>query len=400
MKFPFFIAKRYVYSGSKNSAINSITWISGIGIVAGTMALFVVLSVFSGLKDFSLSFSNDFDPDLKAFVKTGKKITINPETEKQLAQVPGIEYYSKIIEERALFTFNGKDQLAYIKGVDSVFYKVNQIEKTIFQGQWLEPETDQAVIGIGIGQKLSLGLFDLVNPFEVLVPKPGKGTIDSPHQAFTKLGLIPVGFYFSTDEMNQKYVFANLDLVQELLNYNTNEISGIEFKLKSGANEIEVVNQITQILDSKVTLKNRSQLNESLYRMLNTENLILYLIFTLVIAVTLFTLIGAIIMIIIEKKPNLKTLYNLGSPLKDLRKIFLFQGFLICFLGSIIGLILGILVTLLQQEFGFIMINQSMAYPVRFSFVNVLIVIGTITVLGFSASWIASSRVNKKLLEN
>ena len=105
-------------------------------------------------------------------------------------------------------------------------------------------------------------------------------------------------------------------------------------------------------------------------------------------------------MIIIEKKSNLKTLYNLGSPLKDLRKIFLFQGFLICFLGSIIGLILGILVTLLQQEFGFIMINQSMAYPVRFSFVNVLIVIGTIAVLGFSASWIASSRVNKKLLEN
>lgn len=399
MKFPFYIAKRYLFSGSKNAAVNIITLIASVGIIVGAMALFVVMSVFSGLKDFSLSFSNDFDPDLKAVAKTGKTIFISPQQETEIARVEGVAHFSKIIEERALFTFNGKDILANIKGVDKNFNKVNQVEKTIFQGQWIEEDSEQVVVGHGISQKLSMGLFDLVNVFETFVPKPGKGTIDSPDGAFNRSVLVPVGFYFINEEINQKYVFADLNIVRELLDYKPGQVSGIELKLKSGADESDVISSLEKILQSKVVIKNRAQLNESLYKMLNTENLVLYLIFSLVIAVTLFTLIGALIMIIIEKKSNLKTLFNLGSAIEDLRKIFLYQGFLICVVGCLVGLLLGIVVTLLQQQFGFIMINQSMAYPVRFSILNVLIVIATIAVLGFLASWIASSRVNKKLLE-
>lgn len=399
MRFPLYIAKRYLFSGSKNTAINIITIISSVGIIVGTMALFVVLSVFSGLRDFSLSFANDFDPDLKAVAKTGKTILISPEQTKQISQLEGVAHFTKIIEERALFTFNGKDQLANIKGVDTNYTAVNQVEKTIFQGQWLEDDTEQVVVGYGISQKLSMGLFDLVNVFETFVPKPGKGTIDSPEGAFNRSVLIPVGFYFINEELNQKYVFANLSIVQELLDYQPNQLSGFEIKLLPNANESAIIESIHTILGDSVVIKNRAQLNESLYKMLNTENLVLYLIFSLVIAVTLFTLIGALIMIIIEKKSNLKTLFNLGADLKDLRKIFLYQGFLICILGGFLGLIFGIVLTLLQQKFGFIMINANMAYPVKFSFVNVFAVIGTITSLGFIASLIASSRVNKSLLE-
>lgn len=400
MKFPLYIAKRYLFSGSKNTAINIITIIASIGIIAGTMALFVVMSVFSGLKDFSLSFTNDFDPDIKAFAKEGKTILISPQQEAEINTIEGIAHYSKIIEEQALFTFNGKDQLSNIKGVDKNFPLVNQVEKTIFQGQWIEEDTEQVVVGYGISQKLSMGLFDLVNVFETFVPKPGKGTIDSPEGAFNRSVLVPVGFYFINEDLNQKYVFANLSIVQELLDYQPNQISGIEFKLTPDADESEVIEKLENIFKGSITLKNRTQLNESLYRMLNTENLILYLIFSLVIVVTLFTLIGALIMIIIEKKSNLKTLLNLGAEVASLRKIFLLQGFLICIIGGIIGLILGIVVTLLQQKFGFIMINQSMPYPVRFSFTNLCIVLLTISALGFIASWIASSRVNKKLFDN
>jgi len=399
VKFPLYIAQRYLFSGSKNTAINIITLIASVGIIVGTMALFVVLSVFSGLRDFSLSFANDFDPDLKAVAKIGKTILITPQQAQEISQLEGVAHFTKIIEERALFTFNGKDQLANIKGVDTNYTHVNQVEKTIFQGQWLENDTQQVVVGYGISQKLSMGLFDLVNVFETFVPKPGKGTIDSPDGAFNRSVLIPVGFYFINEELNQKYVFANLSIVQELLGYQPNQISGFEIKLLPKANESEIVEAIQVILKDTVVLKNRAQLNESLYKMLNTENLVLYLIFSLVIAVTLFTLIGALIMIIIEKKSNLKTLFNLGAELVDLRKIFLYQGFLICFLGGFLGLVLGIILTLLQQKFGFIMINASMAYPVQFSFLNVLAVIGTITTLGFIASLIASSRVNKSLLE-
>jgi lipoprotein-releasing system permease protein len=399
VKFPLYIAQRYLFSGSKNTAINIITLIASVGIIVGTMALFVVLSVFSGLRDFSLSFANDFDPDLKAVAKIGKTIVITPQQAQEISQLEGVAHFTKIIEERALFTFNGKDQLANIKGVDTNYTQVNQVEKTIFQGQWLEGDTEQVVVGYGISQKLSMGLFDLVNVFETFVPKPGKGTIDSPDGAFNRSVLIPVGFYFINEELNQKYVFANLFIVQELLGYQPNQISGFEIKLLPKANESEIVEAIQVILKDTVVLKNRAQLNESLYKMLNTENLVLYLIFSLVIAVTLFTLIGALIMIIIEKKSNLKTLFNLGADLHDLRKIFLYQGFLICFLGGFLGLVLGIILTLLQQKFGFIMINASMAYPVQFSFFNVLAVLGTITTLGFIASLIASSRVNKSLLE-
>jgi lipoprotein-releasing system permease protein len=363
------------------------------------MALFVVLSVFSGLRDFSLSFANDFDPDLKVVAKIGKTIFITPEQENEISQLEGVANFSKIIEERALFTFNGKDQLANIKGVDQNFPLVNQVEKTIFQGQWIEENTEQVVVGHGISQKLSMGLFDLVNVFETFVPKPGKGTIDSPEGAFNRSVLVPVGFYFINEELNQKYVFANLNIVQELLDYKSNQISGFELKLEPKADESAIVESLEKIFQNNIIIKNRAQLNESLYKMLNTENLVLYLIFSLVIAVTLFTLIGALIMIIIEKKSNLKTMFSLGSDLSDLRKIFLYQGFLICLIGGIIGLFLGIVLTLLQQKFGFIMINANMAYPVRFSIFNIVIVISTIALLGFLASWIASSRVSKKLLE-
>jgi lipoprotein-releasing system permease protein len=399
VKFPLYIAKRYLFSGSKNTAINIITIISSVGIIVGTMALFVVLSVFSGLRDFSLSFANDFDPDLKAVAKTGKTILISPEQVKQISQLEGVAHFTKIIEERALFTFNGKDQLANIKGVDTNYTAVNQVEKTIFQGQWLEDDTEQVVVGYGISQKLSMGLFDLVNVFETFVPKPGKGTIDSPDGAFNRSVLVPVGFYFINEDLNQKYVFANLSIVQELLDYQPNQVSGFEIRLQPNTKESVIVNAIQTILKDTVVIKNRAQLNESLYKMLNTENLVLYLIFSLVIAVTLFTLIGALIMIIIEKKSNLKTLFNLGANIIDLRKIFLYQGFLICIIGGFLGLLFGIVLTLLQQKFGFIMINSSMAYPVKFSFINVLAVIGTITSLGFIASVIASSRVNKSLLD-
>lgn len=399
MKFPLYIAKRYLFSGTKNTAINIITIIASVGIIVGTMALFVVMSVFSGLKDFSLSFSNDFDPDLKATAKTGKTIFISPQQENEIAQLEGVAHFSKIIEERALFTFNGKDILSNIKGVDKNFNQVNQVEKTIFQGQWIEEDSEEVVVGYGISQKLSMGLFDLVNVFETFVPKPGKGTIDSPDGAFNRSVLVPVGFYFINEDLNQKNVFANLSIVQELLDYKPNQISGIELQLKPNANESAVIASLEKILQNNVVIKNRAQLNESLYKMLNTENLVLYLILLLVIVVTLFTLIGAIIMIIIEKKYNLKTLLHLGAEITNLRKIFLFQGFLICIIGGLIGLVLGIVVTILQQRFGLIMINQSMAYPAKFSFSNVFIVIVTIAVMGFLASWIASSRVNKKLLE-
>lgn len=400
MNFPLYIAKRYIFSKSKNNAINIITRIASGGIIVGAMALFVVLSVFSGLREFSLSFSNDFDPDLKVNPISGKSFIISPEQENQIKNINGVANFSKIIEERVLFSFNGKQQVTYLKGVDLNFTKVNKASEKLFNGQWLKPKTYQCVVGYGISEKLSLGLFDFNNPFEVYVPRPGKGNLSiNPEDAFKSSDLIPVGIYAISEELDSKYVFADLGLVQELLEYKTSQISGIELRTKPNSNQAELISQIQKILNNKVAVKTRAELNATLYKMLNTENIAIYLIFTLVIIMILFAFSGAIIMMVLDKRDNLKTLYYLGTEPKKLKTIFLFQGILLCAIGGIIGLILGSIIVLLQLKFQLIMITQSLAYPVVFSLENVGIVFGTIMLLGFAASLIASSRASKSLLD-
>lgn len=399
MNISLYIAKRYLFSRSKNNAINIITGIASFGIVVGAMALFVVLSVFSGLKDFSLSFSNSFDPDLKITALKGKSFFISEVQQQKLLKLEGVACQSKIIEERVLFLFEGKEEVASLKGVDSLYSQVNDVKKTLFNGQWLNPDTNQVVIGYGISEKLSLGLFDFNNKLEVFVPKPGKGAIENPEEAFNKTSIIPVGIYAISEDLDSKYVFADLGLAQELLGFKPNQVSGIELKLKPNVEEEKVKTELQTLFNNAINVKNRAQLNDSLYKMLNTENTAVYLIFTLVIILTLFTLAGAIIMMILDKKGNLKTLFNLGTEVKNLRKIFLFQGTILTFLGGTFGLVLGTIIVLIQQQFQVIMITSTLAYPVIFNFQNVLIVLATIFLLGFIASWIASSRVNSKLLE-
>lgn len=361
------------------------------------MALFVVLSVFSGLRDFSLSFSNDFDPDLKASPKTGKFFSISPQQERQLKNIVGIASYSKIAEERVLFFFKGKELVTSLKGVDFNFTKTNSLQKKdIYNGQWLKPDSYQVVVGYGITEKLSLGLFDFNNPFEVYVPRKGSGVIESEEEAFYKANLIPVGIYAISEDLDSKYVFCDLALAQELLELKSDQISGIEIKLKSNTDDSAVKSELNAVFNSKVQVKSRSELNATLHKMLNTENLAVYLILTLVIIMFLFAFSGAIIMMILDKRENLKTLLYLGMEPKNLKKIFLFQGTLLCAIGGTVGLILGSIIVLLQEHFKIIMITDSLAYPVRFSIQNILIVLSTIMSLGYLASLIASSRAGKK----
>ena len=399
MNFPFYIAKRYAFSLSKTTAINVITFIASFGIIVGAMALFVVLSVFSGLRDFSLSFTNATDPDLRIETLKGKSFFLSVTQESQLKSAKEFAKYSKIVEERALFYYNNKEHVAYLKGVDANFISVNNFNKFLYAGDWLEPNTNQVVVGSGISRKLALGLFDFNNVLEVYVPKPGSGMIENPDDAFNKSPLLTSGIFQVSEDIDEKYIFASIPLVQDLLNYKPNQLTYIDFKMALNVSETDAIETINKIFPNQVKVKNRAQLNDALYKMLNTENIAVYLIFTLVIIIALFNLIGAIIMMIIEKKSNLKTLYNLGTEMKYLKNIFLFQGNIISIFGGILGLILGIIVVLIQQQFELIMITPSLAYPVVFETKNILIVLFTIVVLGFIASKIASSTVSKKLLE-
>lgn len=399
MNFPFYIAKRYAISFSKNSAINIITFIASFGIIAGTMALFVVLSVFSGLRDFSLSFTNATDPDYKLEPTKGKLITLSEDQLQKLNSNSSIASYSKIVEERVMFSFNDKEQVAYLKGVDENFINVSNLNEHLYVGNWLTPKTNEVVVGAEISRRLGLGIFSYTNSLLAYVPKAGKGLIESEDDAFLKAPLNTVGIYNINEEVDSKYVYCELGLAQQLLQLKKNQVSSIELKVKPETDEDILRNELQAIFSKDISIKNKIQLNDSLYKMLNTENIAVYLIFTLVIIIALFNLIGALIMMIIEKKINLKTLLNLGTSLTNIRKVFLFQGLLITFIGGFIGLLLGALLVFLQQKFELLMITSTLAYPAKFEFENLLIVSITILLLGYLASFLASRSVTKKLLE-
>lgn len=399
MNFPFYIAKRYAVSLSKSTAINVITVIASLGIIVSAMALFVVLSVFSGLREFSLSFSNATDSDLKVEPLSGKNYCISPQQMQQLKAYKGLAAFSEVVEERALFFYNEKEQVAQLKGVDTQFNKVNEFHKFLFAGSWIESQSNEVVVGAGISRRLALGLFDYNHRLEVFVPKPGKGLIENPDEAFSKAGLVASGIFQVSEDVDDKYVFCDVNLARELLRFQPNQVTYLEIKIAPNYSEADVIAQLQSIFNNKVKVKNRAQLNDALYKMLNTENVVVYLIFTLVIIIALFNLIGALIMMIIEKKNNLRTLYFLGTELKHLKKIFLFQGNIITVFGGLLGLLLGMGLVALQQHFEWIMISPSLPYPVKFELKNCIIVILTILVLGFLASKIASSTVSKKLVE-
>ncbi|MGL4585325.1 MAG: ABC transporter permease [Flavobacterium sp.] len=400
MKFSLYIAKRYAFSKSKSRAINVITAIASVGIVVSAMAMFIVLSVFSGLKEYSLSFVNDLDPDLKVFTPKGKSFVVEDRQILDLEESGYFKGVAKVVEDRLLFTFKDKQAVSIIKGVDSDFTNVTDFDEKIEYGNWLEPDTDEAVVGIGMSYLLSMGLFDTENLFEAVALKPGKGTIENPEEAFVKKHLWPTGVYvLGNDDLDNKYVFVDIDNARELLNVPLNEVTNIELAIADGVSESTAVQKIKDVLGDQYIIKNKTQLNDGLYRMLNMENLVVYLIFVLVVIMALFTLVGAMIMIILEKQPNIKTLNQIGVPVSDLRKIFLFQGMIICVVGSLIGLILGVAFVSLQVAFGFISIREGLAYPVSFNWVNIIVVFSSIVVLGLLASLISSSRVNTNYLK-
>lgn len=399
MNFPLYIAKRYLFSKSSNNAINIITTIATLGVIVSTIALFVVLSVFSGLKSFSLSFIKTADPDLKISSVQGKSFLFNDSIQKNLVHEK-IAAYTKVIEERAFFNYKDKSHIAMIKGVDTNYLQVNKMDTAVYFGDWINyDEKHTTVVGSGIATILSVGTYDFLESLKIFVPKPGEGYITDNSNAFTQVNTQPIGVYRLTDDLDKKYVFANLSLVQELLTYQPNQISAIEVRLSDEKDTKEVQETLQNNLGSKFKVQTRQQLNSVFYKMLNTENLASYLVFTLILIIALFNVIGAIVMMIIDKKENLKTLFHLGTNMNEIRKIFVLQGFLLTVFGLFVGLALAIPFVLLQKKFGMIMITQSLAYPVEFYMTNVFAVVITIVVLGFLAAKIASARISKKLVE-
>jgi efflux ABC transporter, permease protein len=366
-------------------------------LIVGGASLMIVLAGFSGLRTFSMSFSNFFDPDLKVFPKTGKTLSLSPMQETALKESGVVASYTKVLEERVFLNSRGKNYIAYIKGVDENYPKVNAVDSilVISPKEWLLSE-DYVVVGNIIAETLNLGLFTSTTPLQIIVPKAGKGSITSSSTPYREETVLLSDYYQVTEDLDSKYVFATLSLAQRLTGVQANEVSAIEVKLSKGISATEGKKRLQKVLGDSFVIKDRMALNEDLYKMFQTENLATYLIFTLVLIVALFNLVGAIIMMILDKRKNLYTLFALGMTQRQIRAIFFLQGVIVSLLGAVFGVGLGIGIAWLQKTYPMLYINPNatvpIAYPMDIRLLEIVVVFFTIFVLGILASAIGASR--------
>ena len=397
MKAILFIAWRYVRSKSSQNVINIINRMSIFVLIVGGASLMIVLAGFSGLRTFSMSFSNFFDPDLKIFPKTGKIFSLSPMQEAALKESGVVASYTKVLEERVFLNSRGKNYIAYIKGVDENYPKVNAVDSILIISpkEWLLSQ-DYVVVGNIIAETLNLGLFTSTTPLQIIVPKAGKGSITSSSTPYREETVLLSDYYQVTEDLDSKYVFATLSLAQRLTGVQANEVSAVEIKLSKGVSVAEGKKRLQKVLGDGFVIKDRMALNEDLYKMFQTENLATYLIFTLVLIVALFNLVGAIIMMILDKRKNLYTLFALGMTERQIRAIFFLQGVIVSLLGAIFGVGLGVGIAWLQKTYPMLYINPNaavpIAYPMDIRLLEIVVVFFTIFVLGIIASAIGASR--------
>ncbi|MFT5862782.1 MAG: lipoprotein-releasing system permease protein [Flavobacteriales bacterium] len=399
MGFPLYIAKRYLFSKSSTNAVNIITSVSIFLIVIVTAVLVVVLSGFSGIKEFNISITSVIDPDLKVLPASGKTFVFDADQEIQLKAIPNLTKYSKVIEERAYLEFKGKTHLAYMKGVDNQYIKVNPIDTTIQWGKWPEVGEPEFAIGSGVARNLSIGIGDYRNLMTILVPKPGKGISTDPTQDFSSSSAVASGI-FEAGEISQDHIFGNIDFVGKLLGYSADRISSLDIKIDDPGKEDQIRQELSKVFQQEMIIKNRTELNDALHKMLNTENLMLYFVCTLILIIALFSFVGSMIISILDKKRNIKTLSDLGASLQEIRMTFFLQGALIIIVGGAIGMAIGLIIAFLQQQFSLKMITATLPWPIKVEWMNMVIVYGLIILLGLTAARLAASRINQKMIDN
>ena len=397
MRFPLYIASRYFFTRSKQSVINIINYIALSVVLIATAALLIVLSAFTGLKDFGLSFSNVFDPDFRIEAVQGKVFEIDSVTLASVKQLDGILAVSGIIEDKVFLNYRDKNHVVYLKGVDSTYQKVIESNRFLSSGAWFSKELDEVVIGGGVAQVLSLGVYDY-NDFLVLtVPKRSASATQLKEPFINKTALVS-GIYSVSEELDKKYTFSSLSFARDLFQRKGTVYSSLELKVAPNLNRKQLEEQLRAILKTPIRMRSRTELNAALFKMLNTEQMAIYLIFTLVIMIALFNVVGALIMMILEKRPQLKVLYALGVQPKEIRLIFFYLGGMISWVGGGLGVLLGTTLVLLQRYFPFLYVpGTNFPYPVRLEFQNVAMVLMLLFVLGGLASAWATAQVEKRI---
>lgn len=404
MNLSFYIARRYLFSKKSHNAINIISMICVCGVVVATIALVCALSVYNGFNDLVAGMFSSFDPELKITPRTGKVFDPTTSDMQKIRELPDIAFFSETLQDNALIRYHDRQDVAVVKGVDDAYQHLTMMDSALIDGNFtLQDEVaDYALLGVGLSSKLGARP-GFASPLELYVPKRDvKVNLSNPSSSFNwKYAYTGGVFMINQQVYDEGYMIVPLSLARELFHYDK-EVSAIELKLTEKADLSSVKKQIKSILGDEFIIRDRFEQQEASFKMMQIEKWMTFLILCFILAIALFNVVGSLSMLMIEKQDDVRTLRNMGASDSLIRRIFLFEGWMISGFGALIGIVIGLVLCLLQQSFGLIKLGQTAgafiidAYPVHVIFTDILVAFVTVAAIGFMAAWYPVHYLGKK----
>ena len=408
MNFPFFIARRYLFSKKSTHAINVISGISVIGVAVATMALVVTMSVFNGFHDLVASFFTSFDPQLKVVPLKGKTVAADDPILTQIRQLPQIEVATECVEDQALAVYNSHQAMVVVKGVEDNFDQLTHINEILIgDGEFSlhAADMDYGILGIRLAEQLSTG-YTYERPMKIYAPRrEGQFDMTAPEEAFEEDELYSPGVLFNVKQAkyDKNYIITSIGFARRIFDQQ-GMLSSLELRLKPGSNFDAVKSEVQKLCGDQFAVKDRFEQQDDTFKIMKIEKFIAYIFLTFILMVACFNIIGSLSMLIIDKKDDVVTLRNLGATDKQIVHIFLFEGRMISAIGAVIGILLGLLLCWLQQQFGLVALGSSSgsfvvsAYPVSVHPEDIVLIFVTVLVVGFLAVWYPVRYFAKRLL--
>jgi lipoprotein-releasing system permease protein len=403
MKIPLYIAKRYLFAKKSRNAINVISAISVAGVTVGTLALITILSVFNGLEEMVKGIFNTSDPELRITPVMGKVFVPDSLTLSRLSAVSGVEVWAETLEENALLRYEEQQYIATVKGVSPQYRDVTDLDTAMWDGDFIlnsENGRPLAVAGLGVANHLGMRL-NFVAPLAIYIPDRTARLTLNPDNAFTRKYIFLSGIFAVEQEFDSKYVFMPLDFVRELLDY-TNETSSIELKLVPGADLKKTQKAVREIMGKEFLVQNRYEQQEIFYKVMKAERLAIFVILTFILIIASFNIIGSLTMLIIEKERDISILKSLGANNSLIRRIFIYEGWMISFIGTFLGLAAGFLLCAAQHQFGIVKLaGDSLlvdSYPVKMVLTDFILVGVTVMAIGYGAAWYPVHYLSRRYL--
>lgn len=400
--FALFVALRYLFSKKRRNAINIISFVAACGVCIGTMAMVCVMSVFNGFEQMAHDMFGYFDPDLRIESAEGKYFSIDSEEFAKVRELKGVQIFCEVLEDNALLVYGNRQTPATVKGVAKSFAHMVPMDSILYDGECLlyDHYFNYGVLGIGLASKLGLGM-QKSEAVKVYAPKrEGRVNMVNPERSFCEQNVMISGVFANQQEYDNKFLLMNIHRARELFQCDSLVVSAVELSVEAGQ-EKALKRQVQTLLGGGFVVRNRYEQHTDLFRIMQIEKWITFLILSLILLIATFNIIGSLSMLIIDKRDDIVTLHNLGASNRLIKQIFLFEGWMISVTGALVGLVLGVALCLSQQCFGWLKMGSGFLveeYPVVMQLPDLLLIVAVVVGLGFVAACYPIRYLNKKIL--